>query len=217
MALRVTPDFHLSLGPLQMAGYLVYHPKRTVTMFGKTFVHHDPLAGNQNPYVWNNPFLHTYCHITQMRPEVGQEILWVSGDKWPAFNRLYCDLMFTVGAKLFWPTRNHISPEDPIVDSPPAYDEHYRWAHQHTFRRRRRLTLKANDHSFQPQNTDGGLIDIVPAFLRSGLTLNQLRRGLSAGYGSKPLALGQEADFVASWLTEHAPVLLRGGDIARVR
>jgi hypothetical protein len=200
-----------------MAGYLIYHPKRTVAVFDNRFVHHDAPRVNQDPYVWNDPFLHTYCHITQMRPEVGQTILWVSGNNWPAFDQLCCDLVFTVGAKLFWTNSNHISPDDPIVDSPRAYDEHYCWAHQHPLRRRRRFTLKADQESFQPQNAKGELIDIVPALLRSRLTLDQLRRGLRSGYGSKPMPLGHEANAVARWLSERAPVKLRGREIVECR
>jgi hypothetical protein len=200
-----------------MAGYLVYHPKRAVAVFGNRFVHHDPPGGNQDPYVWNDPFLHTYCHMTQMRPEIGQTILWVSGNNWPAFDQLRCDLVFTVGAKLFWTDSNHISPSDPIVDSPRAYDEHYRWAHQHPFQRRRRFTLKADRESFQPQNAKGELINIVPALLHSGLALDQLRRGLHTGYGSKPMPLEHEADFVVRWLAERAAVMLRGREIVECR
>ena len=200
----------------EMVGYLVYHPKRVVTRCGKTVVHHDPVGGNQDPYVWNDPFLHSYCHITQMRLEVGHTILWVSGDHWPAFGRLYCDLVFVVGAKLYWVDPNCILPEDPIVDSPRAYNEHYRWASQHFFKRRRRFTLKADPHSFQPQNSDGELIDIVPALVQCGLTLDQLRSGFRAGCGSKPIRLGHEADFVVRWLREHALVMLWARDLAKV-
>src|SRR5258705_2746969 len=142
-----------------MAGYLVYHPKRAVSLVGNRFLHHDPFGGNQDPYVWNDPFLHTYCHITQMRPEVGQTIIWVNGDDWPAFDQLCCDLVFTIDAKVFWADSNHISPDDLLLDSPRAFDEHYCWARQHPFRRRRRFTLKATRDSFQPQNAKGQLID----------------------------------------------------------
>jgi hypothetical protein len=93
-----------------MAGYLVYHPKRSVTVFGDMFVHHDPLGGNQDPYIWNDCFLHTYCHITQMRPEIGHTLIWVSGNNWPAFDRLYCDLVFVVEVKLLLGrSQSHIS------------------------------------------------------------------------------------------------------------
>jgi hypothetical protein len=200
-----------------MAGFLVYHPKRTVTILGGAVVHHDPVGGNQDPYVWNDPFLHTYCHMPQMRPEVGETILWVSGDRWPDFTRLYCDLVFVIGAKFFWKDRNHISQNDPIVDSSVAYAEHYCRAHEHLFRRRRRFTLKATANSFQPQTQAGELIDVVPALLRSGLTLNQLRQGLLASRGSKPLRLEDEVEFVTRWLREHASIALYSCDIAKLQ
>jgi hypothetical protein len=116
--------------------------------------------------------------------------------------------------KRYWEMANEMSPTDPIVDSPRAYDEHYRWAHQHHFKRRRRFTLKASSHSFQPQHEGGGLIDIIPALFGCGLTLDQLHCGLRAGFGSKPLPLGQQAELVARWVEERAQARLRARQIA---
>lgn len=53
-----------------MSGYLIYHPSRSVATFDTVIVYHDHIGGNQDPYIWNEPFLHTYCHITQMKPDV---------------------------------------------------------------------------------------------------------------------------------------------------
>jgi hypothetical protein len=200
-----------------MTGYLVYHPRRQCTVFNRTRVYHDPRGGNQDPYVWNDRFLHTYCHMPQMKPEVGQTILWVSGNKWPEFDGLYCDLVFIIDQKDFWTERDHMYLTDSTVDSACAYEEHYRWAHQHPYRRRRRFTLKANPLSFQPQDANGELLDIVPAFTESGLDLERLRRGLLAAVGSKPMRLGCEAERVARWLQNHASVTLHGWDILRMR
>jgi hypothetical protein len=46
-----------------MRGYLIYHRRRVVKQFGKDKVYCDPTSrsGNQDPYVWNTRFLHTYC------------------------------------------------------------------------------------------------------------------------------------------------------------
>lgn len=55
-----------------MNGYLIYHPTRRSSTFGDITVYHDGTTGNQDPYVWNTKFLHTYCHMTQMTPNIGQ-------------------------------------------------------------------------------------------------------------------------------------------------
>lgn len=47
-----------------MSGYVIYHPKRAITTHRNTTIHHDPMRNsNQDPYIWNTRFLHTYCHI----------------------------------------------------------------------------------------------------------------------------------------------------------
>ncbi|MDJ0554775.1 MAG: hypothetical protein QNJ68_10100 [Microcoleaceae cyanobacterium MO_207.B10] len=46
-----------------MSGYLIYHPSRLVSAFETIRVYHDTTNGNQDPYLWNQKFLHTYCHI----------------------------------------------------------------------------------------------------------------------------------------------------------
>ena len=70
-----------------MSGYIIYHPKRNREIFDGTTVHYDNNEGNQDPYVWNRQFLHTYCHMTQMTPQEGQINFWVSGDTFPNFSQ----------------------------------------------------------------------------------------------------------------------------------
>ena len=90
-------------------------------------VYFDSIAGNQDPYVWNEAFLHSYCHITQFHAEAGDINLWVSGDRFPQFGRLYCDLVFVVASKCPWENANDLRRDDPIVDSDEAWADHYRW------------------------------------------------------------------------------------------
>jgi hypothetical protein len=54
-----------------MSGWLIYRPERTCSRLGHAIVYHDSTQGNQDPYIWNRRFLHRYCHITQMSPEIG--------------------------------------------------------------------------------------------------------------------------------------------------
>ena len=181
-----------------MAGYIIYHPRRQCSVFNDVVTYHDSTIGNQDPYIWNDRFLHTYCHITQMKPEVGHRNFWVSGDTFPNFNNLYCDLVFHVRDKLYWQDANHIERNDPIIDSDESFNDHYRWAEQHPFKRRRRFTLKADPaNSFQPLGDQQHLVDVVPVLLGLGFELDQLRNSVRATKGSKPLYVD---DNVASHL-----------------
>jgi hypothetical protein len=100
-------------------GWLIYHPKRQVSRFGKLTVYHDSLSGNQDPYVWDRRFLHTACHITQMSPEVGDASVWVSGDTFPAFSHFWCDPVFAVQEKASWRDSNSIATDEPLIDLVP--------------------------------------------------------------------------------------------------
>lgn len=203
-----------------MMGYLIYHPKRRVSNFGKFVVYHDSTTGNQDPYIWNQPFLHTYCHITQMSPEIGHVNFWVGGDTFPDFTQLFCDLIFVVQEKVYWRERNTIDRHDPIVESDEAFNDHYRWAeHQHHLQRRRRFTLKANPlQSFQPLTSENELLDVVPTLMEMGLTLETLRKGMRAGRGSRPLRLDDEVTNVLYiWLQRSASTKLGGDVLARIR
>ena len=201
-----------------MSGYLIYHPPRVVSDFETTRVYYDNTNGNQDPYVWNQKFLHTYCHITQMSPQVGHINFWISGDTFPDFSSLYCDLVFVVAEKLYWENPNTIKASDPIVDTDEAYNDHYSWFEQHHYQRRRRFTLKADpESSFQPQNIYQELIDIVPFLVEEGFSLTQLRKNLRSGFNSKPMGLGLIATKLYSWLNQYANVKLSGAKLQKIR
>ncbi|GAA5531038.1 hypothetical protein [Herpetosiphon gulosus] len=203
-----------------MAGYLIYHPKRQIMAHADKPIYHDSLEGNQDPYIWQRSFLHSYCHITQMRPQVGDINVWVAGDTFPHFQQLFCDVVFVVASKHYWPNANDLSPDDPIVDSPAAYADHYQWAQwQHQFKRRRRFTLKADPtRSFQPLTNDGLLLDIVPALAAAGVDLAQLRTKLRAGFNSQPMALSAEqATALYHWIDMEAAQRWYGDDLAAIR
>ena len=175
-----------------MSSHIIYHPKRLVTKFGGQYVYHDKTRANQDPYVWNNRFLHTYCHMSELRsPTAGDINFWVSGDRFPEFNQLFCDLVFVVEEVSVWANRNYIAPDDTIVDSAEAYNDHYIWAsHEHEYKRRKRHTLKADSKkSFQPQDPAGQLIDIAPYLGHLGFSIANLRDSLRKGRGSKPKPL----------------------------
>jgi hypothetical protein len=200
------------------ACWLIYHPRRQVRQLDGRTVYHDSTVGNQDPYLWNDAFLHSYCHITQMRPEISGIHLWVSGDTFPDFSSLYSDLVFVVAQQRLWQDANDIAPGDPIVDSAEAYNDHYRWHSQHPFIRRKRYTLKAGpNRSFQPQTTRAELIDIVPLLERRGLPLDRIRVGLRAGKGSTPLPLERSTAATIADQLCMAPILLKGPELRQIR
>jgi len=169
-----------------MNNYIIPHPPRIRSEINDLVVYHDSFEGNQDPYLWNNKFLHSYCKITNMKNEEEQINFWVSADIHPNFNQLLCDCVFVVSEKHFWAERNNIERNDSIVDNDNAFDHHYNWAHQHPFTRRRRYTLKADsDRSFQPQTENRGLFDILPFLNANGIETNYLRQEMFPSWRSK--------------------------------
>jgi len=204
---------------VEMSGYLIYHPPRAMSRLDTLAVYHDSIVGNQDPYIWNTRFLHTYCHITQMSPVVGHINFWVSGDTFPNFMHLYCDLVFVVAAKEYWSDANTIAADHPLVETDEAFTDHYRWANrQHHLKRRRRFTLKADPiRSFQPQDVNHLLIDIVPYLETIGIPLAALRKGLRTGFTSKPFRINIHAESLYTWLNQHAAIKLYGEALQSIR
>ncbi len=202
-----------------MSGYLIYHPRRRQSRFGNVSVYHDHNGANQDPYVWNRQFLHTYCHITQMSPAVGHINFWVSGDTFPNFSQLYCDLVFVVQSKVYWREANAIERQDPMVESDEGFTDHYQWGkYQHRLKRRKRYTLKADpERSFQPQDENRALIDIIPFLSDAGLLLDTLRRGLRGRFNSKPYRLEEIAVQLYERLDRTATIKLNGEELQAIR
>lgn len=166
--------------------YIIYHPKRICTEInGIGKVYHDSFEGNQDPYLWNEQYLHSFCHITQIQKDVEQVNFWCSGETYPNFDHLYCDLVFKVESIHEWTKRNSITVNDEIVDNKQSFIHHYKkGVIQHPFkgetRPKKRVTLKAcKESSFQPQNEKQNLIDIVPFLKTKGITIDVLRNSIS--------------------------------------
>lgn len=210
-----------------MSGWLVYHPERKRRDFllsqGKITVHFDETKHNQDPYVWNRNFLHTFCHISQIKkPKKGDIVFWVSGEKnkFPDFTKLLCDLVFQVDEVCVWLDNNYISINDRIVDSTNSYIDHYRWFCDHLYKRRKRYTLKASQNgSFQSQDGEGNLIDIVPILNSYGYTLSMLRTEMKCPFrGSRPLEIDNSiASGIYNDISLKAKVKLEGMLLETIR
>ena len=205
-----------------MNNYIIYHSRRETSIIDGQKIYHDPLRknnGNQDPFIWNKKFLHTYCHMTQIQPIIGTKIFWVSGDRYPDFSSLFCDCVFVVDEICRWTCSNYIDITDPIVDTQNAFEGHYRWAElgQHQFDKRSRHTLKGGIYtSFQPQTESMELLDIVPFLLTEGLDMSTLHkisktRNLKRLVNSIPFKLeGNLADSLYNYLLNSSSIQLRG-------
>lgn len=199
--------------------YLIYHPERQKTTIGNLIIYHDSFGGNEDPYLWNKKFLHTYCHITQLSNQTDQVNFWVSGQ--PSLNyftKLKCDCVFHIAEKKYWNHNNKISRNDNVVDNEQTYQHHYKWAHNHPYKKRKRYTLKAKpDTSFQPQDARGNLIDILPFLNKNGLKTDYLIKAFKAGVGSKPYKLDNNIGIeLYNFLEKRAEVKLFGKDLDRI-
>lgn len=167
--------------------WLIYHPTRECSALSKKCVaYHDSLSSNQDPYIWNKNFLHSFCHAPEVNTRKKNQInFWVSGDSYPKFTKLFCDLVFVVDMIYQWENANSISRENPIVDNDLAYEHHYKFGNlkagqSHYFKIKKRYTFKAHStKSFQPQDTDRKLIDIMPFLVKHGLSLSTLHQKMS--------------------------------------
>ncbi len=205
--------------------YLVYHPKREISEIGNLKVYHDSFSDNQDPYLWNDQFLHSFCHITQLRVEPKDVLFWVTGDTYPNFTKLLCDCVFVITKKEYWENANHIQPTDFIVDNEQTFDHHYKWVNppfnQHLFKKRRRYTLKADsEKSFQPQTRNKELIDLIPFFVQQGISTENLINSMAKNkngkksMNSRPLKLTPEqSQKLYDYLTENSPIKIKGKDI----
>lgn len=200
--------------------YLIYHPKRDFFQIGNTKVYHDQFGGNEDPYLWNNRFLHTYCHITQLKNIEGQINFWVFAEKLTDINYLLCDCVFFIQEKLFWKEANMISRKDKLVENFQTYEHHYKWPNTengscHYYSRRRRYTLKADpEKSFQPQDEHRNLIDILPFLLKNGLNKKEFLSKINPGVGARPFKLDDELGLkLYNYLDKVALIKLRGRDL----
>jgi hypothetical protein len=125
---------------------------------------------------------------------VGQINFWVSGDTFPNFTQLLCDCIFVIEKKCIWKNKNKIELSDLIVDNKQSFEHHYQWVNhgEHKFLKKKRYTLKADKNkSFQPQNSEKNLIDILPFLNENGITTNKLISSMVYNRGSRPFKINE--------------------------
>lgn len=209
--------------------WIIYHPERKCSLIlNEDVAYHDKLSSNQDPYIWNKNFLHTFCHAPEVNTrEKGQINIWVSGETYPKFEKLFCDLVFVVDTVHPWTYANSISRQDAIVDSDFAYEHHYKWGNlkegqSHYFKNKTRYTLKADStKSFQPQNAEKKLIDIMPLLKKHGISPSMLHQKMSLNKdgekrkSAKPLIIDSNIGHqLYQYLKNNAPIKLTGSFLA---
>ena len=119
-----------------MNAYLLYHRDvETTSLPCGITVYHDRSRHNQDPYIFNERFLQTYCHMSWLRKRgirQGDLYFWVSageGVSREKYQELLCDLVFEVEQPdVEWSHPNNLKEDDPIVDSKQVWEDHYSWA-----------------------------------------------------------------------------------------
>lgn len=134
-------------------------------------------------------------------------------------NKLYCDLVFVVSEKHFWNDANNIDRNEHFIENDHCYDKHYSRFGHHRFKRRRRYSLKADPiRSFQPQDNNGNLVDILPFFNSLGILTETLQKGMMTGFNSKPYkGLKDDVTFALYNYLDQSPVKLIGRDLKKLR
>ena len=216
-----------------MNGHLLYHSNLKTSHLDGVYVYHDYPDHNQDPYLWNSEFLHTYCHMDKLRKmnpaiDINDINFWVSaGEKENRknFTVLLCDLVFVVRHKIYWRCSNDIEDTDPLVDSKEAYIDHYKWCQEdHKYDEKHlkwgpRFTLKADPlRSFQPLNEHEQRINILDFLRREEVDEQALRKTIEGGMCSRPFRLNPATiHSLYDWLSQIAYFKRTGDTLQKLR
>ena len=163
-----------------MANYIMLHQNRIEVKIDDITVYCDNFKGNQDPYVWSERFLNTFCKTNQIKAsqlKKGDTLFWFTRQGTPSDDKWFVDLVFIVDEIIYWEKSDKVgkvgdNPFEHYNDvklSTIQYDEfsykdHYEWAkndHPKTSSRpKRRFTIVASKESYQPQTENKELIEI---------------------------------------------------------
>jgi hypothetical protein len=170
--------------------YIIFHPKRalvdvtasiikrnkTLSWQGKVFVDRVKNGtGNEDPYVFNDPWLYSYCKIRYLLPkfkppvENGSILLFCNGSK-AAQRRLEIDTVFVVAEKLPWVIKSLNLPEKYAKhqDNPASalWNNHFKFGigerreHPGRFTIEAKMHSNGSDYSFLPYSKECHLVEI---------------------------------------------------------
>ena len=223
-----------------MASYLFFHPERKCCKHGCINIYYDDFNGNQDPYIWNENFLHSFCKITDYsyNKRTDQDVIfWISIIEDEKVNRYryICDLVFKVKKCCFWyksieeqsnaiANNQFLRITDDIVEGKKnAFRDHYSWVEKgdHVWKanyKRRRITLKADENfSFQPQDACGNLTDITE-LLKEGVNFDVTRLPDKKGTSYKAFELTDEqSQKLYCEINRKAKIKLKGKKLECIR
>jgi hypothetical protein len=209
------------------------HQNRIEVKIDDTIVYCDNFKGNQDPYVWSERFLNTFCKTTQIKAsqlKKGDTLFWFSRQGNPSEDRWFVDLVFIVDEISYWEKSDKAGE---AVDYPfehyndvklstikydeYSYKDHYEWAkndHPKTSSRpKRRFTIVASKESYQPQTEHKELIEIKDKYILD--MFEQSPRG-GSGFRCKEIN-DKEVKYIESYILENKKIELKGSDLFKLR
>ncbi len=189
-----------------MNAYLLYQwDVKVIPLPSGIIVYTDSPKNNQDPYIFNEQFLHTYCHMKAVSKggiHPDDLYFWVNAGEGVIrknVKELLCDLVFVVKNQMPWPKPpQELAETDRYIDSPQAWQDHYRWASiDHPYKPEQvqtgigRVTVKADpNRSFQPVDQDQQRIDVKPLLLSAGMDWETIKHAIVGNaFASFPLPL----------------------------
>ena len=213
-----------------MADYIMLHQNRIKVEIGDTVVYCDSFEHNQDPYIWGEKFLNTYCKTSQIKVsqlKKGDKLFWFSrqgGDRW------FIDLVFIVEEIIYWEKSDKVGK---VVDYPFehyndvklttikydefSYEDHYKWAktdHPKTSSRpKRRFTIVATKESYPAQTAHKELIEIQDKYI-----LDMFEHSPRGGSGFRCKEINdKEVKYIESYILENKKIELKGSDLFKLR
>ena len=216
-----------------MANYIMLHQNRIEVKIDDTSVYCDNFKGNQDPYVWSERFLNTFCKTTQIKAsqlKKGDTLFWFSRQGNPSEDRWFVDLVFIVDEISYWEKSDKAGE---AVDYPfehyndvklstikydeYSYKDHYEWAksdHPKTSSRpKRRFTIVASKESYQPQTEHKELIEIKDKYILD--MFEQSPRG-GSGFRCKEIT-DKQVEYIENFILANKKIELKGSDLFKLR
>lgn len=88
-----------------MANYIMLHQNRIEVKIDDITVYCDNFKGNQDPYVWSERFLNTFCKTNQIKAsqlKKGDTLFWFTRQGTPSDDKWFVDLVFIVDEISYW-------------------------------------------------------------------------------------------------------------------
>lgn len=181
--------------------WLIYHPERKTheeLCSEAKFVYYDSFSGNQDPYIWNEKFLYSYCQLQNRREylldrlAVGDCLFFVSTERGSTqLKFLVCDLVFEIEEIKQW--KEPFPKYDSLCNY--SWKDHYRWWVDHPnclIESKRYSFVASSEKSFQPIKPDGKLVNILRTLTDNDEDISQIltrNKTTEKACASKPIEI----------------------------